>query len=77
MDPEVHLWADGLGFPIDPNPSVDLKAGMGVVVGSIKMLDSMTVEFSALSHNTIRGAAGGTMFLAEQAYIEQRLPKQQ
>ena len=77
VDPEVHLWADGLGFPIDPNPSVDLKAGMGVVVGSIKMLDSMTVEFSALSHNTIRGAAGGTMFLAEQAYIEQRLPKQQ
>ena len=77
VDPEVHLWADGLGFPINPNPSVDLKAGMAVVVGSIKMVNSMTVEFSALSHNTIRGAAGGTMFLAEQAYIEQRLPKQQ
>ena len=50
---------------------------MAVVVGSIRMVDSTTVEFSALSHNTIRGAAGGTMLLAEQAYIEQRLPKQQ
>ena len=77
INPEQHLWADGNGFPIKPDPSLSLKAGMAVVVGSIRMVDSTTVEFSALSHNTIRGAAGGTMLLAEQAYIEQRLPKQQ
>lgn len=77
IDVEQHLWADGNGFPVNPDPSFNLKAGMAVVVGSIRMVNSTTVEFSALSHNTIRGAAGGTMLLAEQAYIEQRLPKQQ
>ena len=57
--------------------ATDLKAGMAIVLGSLEMLDLQTVRFSAYSHNTVRGAAGGTMLLAEQAYIEERLPKQQ
>ena len=77
IDPLHHLWADGERFSQAPNPSTDLKAGMAVVLGSLEMIDAQTVRFSAYSHNTVRGAAGGTMLLAEQAYIEERLPKQQ
>ena len=77
IDPLLHLWADGERFAQAPNPSNDLKAGMAIVLGSLEMLDLQTVRFSAYSHNTVRGAAGGTMLLAEQAYIEERLPKQQ
>lgn len=77
IDENAHLWSDGVLFSSQPNPSEDLKAGMAVVVGSVVMIDPTTVEFSAYSHNTVRGAAGGTMWLAEQAYTERRLPKQQ
>jgi aspartate-semialdehyde dehydrogenase len=77
IDTGDHLWSDGVSFERNPDPSVNLRAGMAVVVGSVKMINPTTVGFSAYSHNTIRGAAGGTMLLAEQAYIEQRLPKQQ
>ena len=77
IDPEAHLWGNGVDFLSDPDPTHDLKAGMSVVMGPVRMVNSTTIEFSAYSHNTIRGAAGGTMLLAEQAYIEQRLPKQQ
>lgn len=77
IDVDRHLWSDGEDFLTNPDPSHNLKTGMAVVVGHLQMLDSRTIELSAYSHNTIRGAAGGTMLLAEQAYLEQRLPKQQ
>ena len=77
IDVDAHLWSDGVLFSNQPDPSENLKAGMAVVVGSVMMSNPTTVEFSAYSHNTVRGAAGGTMWLAEQAYTEGRLPKQQ
>ena len=77
IDVDAHLWSDGVLFSNQPDPSKNLKAGMAVVVGSVMMSNPTTVEFSAYSHNTVRGAAGGTMWLAEQAYTEGRLPKQQ
>jgi len=40
----------------------------------VKLIDEYTLSFSAYSHNTIRGAAGGTMLLAEQAVVEGRIP---
>lgn len=54
-----HLMAGGEG----------LKSGMSVVVGNLKM-DKATLSFSALSHNTIRGAAGGCILLAELMHAE-------
>ena len=71
IDTELHLWGDGEQFISDPDPAQNLKVGMSVVLGPVRMLNPTTIEFSAYSHNTIRGAAGGTMLLAEQAYIEQ------
>tara|TARA_B100001758_G_C18405476_1_gene611764 strand:- start:1822 stop:2985 length:1164 start_codon:yes stop_codon:yes gene_type:complete len=77
IDVEQHLWSNGLEFQSQPDPSADLKAGMAVVIGSVRMTSPTCVEFSAYSHNTVRGAAGGTMWLAEQAYIQNRLSNHQ
>jgi aspartate-semialdehyde dehydrogenase len=41
---------------------------MAVVVANLRCPRPNTVLFEAFSHNTIRGAAGGVVFLAELAY---------
>ena len=64
IEPEKHLWSDGITFESNPDLMTDLKTGMAVVVGDI-VIDENTVSFSAYSHNTIRGAAGGVVYLAE------------
>lgn len=74
IDVEQHLWSNGTAFTNQPRPSEDLQTGMAIIVGDVKLIDEYTVSFSAYSHNTIRGAAGGTMLLAEQAVVEGRIP---
>lgn len=61
---EVHLMAGG-----DATSEFDLRSGMSVVVGNIEV-EGRFLRFSALSHNTIRGAAGGCMLLAELLHAE-------
>ena len=65
IDTEAHLWSDGEKFSNQPNPSEDLKTGMAIIVGNIKVHKGNTLQFNAYSHNTIRGAAGGVILLAE------------
>ena len=68
-----HLWMGSellAAGGTTPNPSHDLKAGMGVTVGAMEMLTPRILRFRALSHNTIRGAAGGCILLAELALAE-------
>jgi aspartate-semialdehyde dehydrogenase len=50
-----------------PQPRLDrdYKGGMGVVVGRVGKCDSSTVKYTVLSHNTVRGAAGGSILVAE------------
>jgi aspartate-semialdehyde dehydrogenase len=47
---------------------------MAIVVGRLRRCPVMDVRFVALSHNTVRGAAGGAILSAEllkaQGYIE-------
>ncbi len=74
IDVTQHLWSDGKVFSLQPQPSMNLQTGMAVVVGNVEILDQYTLSFSAYSHNTIRGAAGGTMLLAEMAISEGRIP---
>lgn len=74
IDVEQHLWSNGTAFTNQPRPSEDLQTGMAIIVGDVKLIDEYTVSFSAYSHNTIRGAAGGTMLLAEQAVVEGHIP---
>ena len=43
----------------------DLDKGMAVVVGRLRKCKVFDYRFTALSHNTIRGAAGGGILNAE------------
>jgi aspartate-semialdehyde dehydrogenase len=64
-----HLWLgqeNNLSEELDP--SKDLRAGMAIMVGGISSSEEKVIKFSALSHNTIRGAAGGCVLLAELVY---------
>ncbi len=68
IDASAHLFADGNGFPQSPNPATERAAGMAVVVANLQCPNQNTVSFEAFSHNTIRGAAGGVLLLAELAH---------
>ena len=68
---ETFLWNGQTMESIDP--SSDLKAGMTTTVQFIDVVDGR-ISFRALSHNTIRGAAGGVLLLAELAYQNNMIP---
>jgi aspartate-semialdehyde dehydrogenase len=48
----------------------DLYAGMGVSVGRLREDSMFDYKFVGLSHNTLRGAAGGAVLIAELLYRE-------
>lgn len=50
-----------------PQPRLDRDAGggMSAVVGRIRPCPVLTLRFEVLSHNTVRGAAGGALLNAE------------
>jgi aspartate-semialdehyde dehydrogenase len=43
----------------------DLENGMGISVGRLRQDNILDYKFVGLSHNTIRGAAGGAVLTAE------------
>lgn len=43
----------------------DLENGMGIAMGRLQQGKHFDWKFIALSHNTIRGAAGGAILMAE------------
>jgi len=61
---DEHLWEGGNG----------LAAGMATVVGNIQVSENI-VRYDALSHNTVRGAAGGVLLLAEFAVRQYHITK--
>ena len=48
----------------------DLYGGMGVTVGRLREDTLFDFKFVGLSHNTLRGAAGGAVLIAELLYRE-------
>ena len=54
----------------------DLENGMGISVGRLREDCIFDYKFASLSHNTLRGAAGGAVLMAEllvhQGYIEKK-----
>lgn len=69
-----------LDLPSSPNPFItyfeqedrpqtaldrELGNGMGIAVGRLRYDDILDYKFIGLSHNTIRGAAGGSILTAE------------
>lgn len=53
----------------------DLYGGMGVSVGRLRPDTVYDFKFVGLSHNTLRGAAGGAVLIAELLYREGYLKK--
>jgi aspartate-semialdehyde dehydrogenase len=53
--------------PNRPQPRLDRDAGggMATVVGRLRPCEVLDVRFVCLAHNTIRGAAGGSVLNAE------------
>ncbi len=60
-------------FP-QPRRHVEAERGMQVSVGRVRACSVLDVKFVALSHNTVRGAAGGAILNAELLQSEGRLP---
>jgi aspartate-semialdehyde dehydrogenase len=57
---------DALDRP-QPRLDRDRGRGMAVTVGRIRPCPVLHLRFVLLSHNTLRGAAGGALLVAEQA----------
>jgi len=53
-----------------PQPLLDgyLEGGMSIAIGRLRKCSIFDVRFTGLSHNLIRGAAGGSILCAELAY---------
>jgi aspartate-semialdehyde dehydrogenase len=60
-----------------PQPRLDRDtgAGMSVVVGRVRACPVLGLRLVVLSHNTVRGAAGGTLLNAELLAASGRLPR--
>lgn len=48
----------------------DIEKGMGITVGRLREDSLFDYKFVGLSHNTLRGAAGGALLMAELLYKE-------
>jgi len=59
-----------------PQPRLDRGhgAGMAVTVGRLRPCPLFDYKFVALSHNTLRGAAGGSLLVAELALAQGMVP---
>jgi aspartate-semialdehyde dehydrogenase len=55
-----------------PQPRLDRDAGRGMAtsVGRLRPCEVLDVRFIALAHNTIRGAAGGSILNAELMFAQ-------
>lgn len=64
-----------------PQPRLDrdLEGGMAVSVGRLRPCNVLDLRFVALSHNLVRGSAGGGILIAEQlaklGYLESLIPE--
>jgi aspartate-semialdehyde dehydrogenase len=69
----VIRYHDGLDRP-QPRLDRDNGAGMTTTIGRLRPCPLLDYKFAALSHNTIRGAAGGAILNAEllvaQGYVQ-------
>ena len=65
MAPERPIiYFDEIDRP-QPKLDLDLEKGMAVTVGRLAEDKFFDARYVALSHNTVRGAAGGAILMAE------------
>ncbi|MDJ0651699.1 MAG: aspartate-semialdehyde dehydrogenase [Simkaniaceae bacterium] len=61
---KIFVYFDGEDRP-QPHLDVNVGKGMAVAVGRLRTCSLFDIRFIALSHNLIRGAAGGGLLTAE------------
>ncbi len=66
--PEVPITVYDDDFRPQPKMDRNLYKGMGIAVGRIRPCNIFDYRFVCTSHNTIRGAAGGSILNAELMY---------
>ena len=71
--PQPVLYLEGDDVP-QPRLHRDLSDGMAVTVGQLRPCPLLNWRFVTLSHNTLRGAAGGAMLSAELALAKGLVP---
>lgn len=61
-----------MNLPDRPQPRLDrdTENGMAVCAGGLRLCGENSISFTGLSHNTVRGAAGGAILLAELLTLE-------
>jgi aspartate-semialdehyde dehydrogenase len=62
--PEAIIYREELDRP-QPRMDRDAGKGMAVTVGRLRKCEVFDYRFVGLSHNTVRGAAGGAILTAE------------
>lgn len=73
--PDVPLLVTDDPRAPQPRTHVDLGGGMTVTVGRVQDCAVLGVKFVVLSHNTVRGAAGGAVLNAELLHQQGRLAR--
>jgi len=58
------IYSDDVAFP-QPRLHRDYEKGMAVTIGRLRECSLFDFKFALLSHNTLRGAAGGAVLIAE------------
>ena len=71
--PDVPLLVTDDPQAPQPRTHVHLGGGMTVTVGRVQDCPVLGVKFVVLSHNTVRGAAGGAVLNAELLHAQGRL----
>lgn len=72
--PEPVIVVHPEGPAPQPRLHLDAGGGMAIHVGRVKSRGPRAWQFTTLSHNTLRGAAGGSVLVAELALAMGRLP---
>lgn len=67
----IH-YSDDERFP-QPRRDRDTDKGMAVSIGRLRPCPILDFKFVLLSHNTVRGAAGGTILIAELMHAKDML----
>jgi aspartate-semialdehyde dehydrogenase len=70
-DKVIHCFMEN-NYP-QPRLHRNLDKGMAVCTGRLRECNLFDFKFEVLSHNTVRGAAGGAILCAELMYVEKYL----
>lgn len=70
IDVNSDLWSNGNSSAQPDQSAYRRSHGMSVTIGDVVQVNEETIRFKGYSHNLIRGAAGGVLYLAEFAHMK-------